>query len=100
MSKTNGTIKAALSSDENTNLTFSYLEEEEGVTIMKQNGDYRKGYTSTAAGIGSIPNTSSVLDAFLMSCTYGVGENMPLQIKVPLKRPNQVLHDLITHNID
>lgn len=33
-----------------------------------------------------------------MACASGTGSPMQIQINVTLKSPNQILHDIITHN--
>lgn len=36
-------------------------------------------------------------EALPMSCSSGTGSPLQIKVNVPLKSPNQVLHDVITH---
>lgn len=43
------------------------------------------------------PREIGDLESMLVACASGTGSPMQIQVNVPLKTPNQVLHDIITH---
>lgn len=46
-----------------------------------------------------IPKNTGTIKAISMACAPGTGQLMQLQVNVPLKTPNQILHDIVIHNV-
>ncbi|OIT30604.1 hypothetical protein A4A49_41462 [Nicotiana attenuata] len=66
---------------------------ESNVEILKE--DTRKEHDNIEQAI--VPRDSDAIETVPIACASGTGSPMQIQINVPFKSPNQILHGIITH---
>lgn len=66
---------------------------------MEKHNQGLKEATKVSHEQAIVPKASGAIEALPVACALGTGQPMQLQINVPLKSPNQILHDIITHNV-
>ncbi|OIS98754.1 hypothetical protein A4A49_18837 [Nicotiana attenuata] len=99
----NGTVTQAVSASfaiVNPNLSsvyeLQYKMMQEKLGDMVSNSDqYEAALTPHEPGEQAIVSGES--EALPIACSSGIRSPLPIKVNVPLKSPNQVLHDLITH---
>ncbi|OIT25173.1 hypothetical protein A4A49_32340 [Nicotiana attenuata] len=83
----------------NTKTTNGKPKESNGTIILVSTIRGLKEVTRVSREQAIVPKASGAIKALPMACALRTRQPMQLQINVPLKSPNQLLHEIITHNV-
>ncbi|OIT24584.1 hypothetical protein A4A49_29779 [Nicotiana attenuata] len=75
---------------------------QENMRVMEKNSEaLSKATMNDTHGIehAIVLKNTGVIEALPMACASGTGEPTQIQINIPLQSPNQILHDIIIHNV-
>ncbi|OIT03494.1 hypothetical protein A4A49_43859 [Nicotiana attenuata] len=90
-----------VSPDETDIVQFDALEGEEYQLMMiQETGETSDQHTKLDKELDIVTKVSETSNNMQLACTSATDQNMTLQLHVPLKKPLQTLHDLVTHNVE
>lgn len=99
----NGTLFSGNTATVNPNLGSMYelqfRRRQENLEIMERNLELNEVSLRLQEPDGQdiVPRELGEIETLPMACASGIGSPMQIQVNVPLKSPNQILHDIITH---